>query len=60
MTEVWFCIMSDENVSPNKSMIVTIATVTNKEGLLWQSDTQYVRYRTDADAEELRIYVVNK
>ncbi len=48
------------NVSPYRSMIVTTAAMTNKEGLLWQSDTQYVKYRTDANTGELRIYAVNK
>ena len=48
------------NVSPNRSMVVTTAAMKNKSGLLWQSATQYVRYRTDASTGELRIYAVNK
>ncbi len=48
------------NVSPYRSMIVTTAAMKNKTGLLWESDTQYVRYRTDANTAELRIYAVNK
>lgn len=48
------------NVSPNKSMIVTTAAMENKTGTLWESATQYVRYRTDSRTGELRVYAVNK
>lgn len=48
------------NISPYRSMIVTTAAMTNKTGTLWESATQYVRYRTDDNTGELRIYGVNK
>lgn len=50
----------EENVSPYRAMIVTTAAMENKEGTLWESETQYVRYRTDPNTAELRIYAVNK
>ena len=48
------------NISPYRSMIVTTAAMEQKEGILWESSTQYVCYRTDSNTAELRIYGVNK
>lgn len=50
----------EDNISPYRKMIVTTAAMKNKEGTLWESATQYVRYRTDPNTAELRIYAVNK
>lgn len=50
----------ETNVSIYRAMIVTTAALENKDGTLWESETQYVRYRTDANTAELRIYAVNK
>ena len=48
------------NISPYKSMVVTTTDMENKEGILWESPRQYVKYRTDANTGQLRIYGVNK
>lgn len=48
------------NTSPYRAMIVTTAAMTDKSGTLWESDTQYVMYRTDSNTAELRVYAVNK
>lgn len=48
------------NVSPYRAMTVTTAAMANKTGILWETATQYVKYRTDENTAELRIYAENK
>lgn len=52
----------ENNVSDRKSMIVTTNYMDNKEGVLWETDTQYVCYKTvAADGDnQLRVYAVQK
>lgn len=48
------------NVSRYRSMTVTTTDMPSKEGTLWESPKQYVRYRTDSNTGQLRIYGINK
>lgn len=50
------------NVSEYKSMVATTNEMESKEGILWETDTQTVRYKTvPADGDnQLRVYAVNK
>ena len=50
------------NVSKRKSMVVTTNEMKEKEGLLWETDTQKVLYKTvAADGDnQLRVYAVDK
>ncbi len=52
----------ENNISPFKSMVATTNYMDEKSGLLWETDTQYIRYKTvAADGDnQLRVYAVNK
>ncbi len=50
------------NVSEYKSMVATTNEMSAKEGVLWETDTQVIKYKTvwaDMD-NQLRVYAVNK
>lgn len=51
-----------DNVSPLKSMVATTNYMDAKEGVLWETDTQEIRYKTTwaGNDNQLRIYAVNK
>lgn len=50
------------NISELKSMVATTNEMSSKEGVLWETETQIVKYKTvPADGDnQLRIYAVNK
>lgn len=54
----------DRNVSPYKSMIATTNYMDAKEGILWETDTQIIKYKTVWNTEivdnQLTIYAENK
>lgn len=51
---------SADNVSERRSMIVTTTEMDSKDGLLWETDTQKIMFKTDYSNGRMKIYAINK
>lgn len=60
--EFYFTITSGDkmNTSPNKSMIVTTTDMKDRQGTLWETAKQYVKYKTNPSSGQMIIYAENK
>lgn len=60
--EFYFTITSGDemNISPNKTMIVTTTDMKDKQGTLWETAKQYVKYKTNPNNGQMIIYAENK